>query len=404
VKRRAPVVRTHLVCLALAGPALAAQAAGFATTDKSAAAMGVAGSATARAEDPGVAAYNPAAALMQPGLHFAAGTLLAAPSLSASGAGVEASTDGGVSTPPHVFARWSGEAWGAGLSATVPFGSQVAWPADWARRFDVVEARLSVLRLAAHAGWHDERWALAGGAFVDVGTLELGRALDFVEVEGSAAIETHAVGVGVQLGAYGRVLDTLDVGLAYTSRSRLALSGWADFTTPPELRGRAQDSEVTAELVLPDRLALGLLWRPAEGWDVSLDLELYLWSTVDELVLDFAVASMSDSVQPRAWSATLAPRAGVTWAALEWLRLRGGLLVDPSPVPASTLGPTSPDSLRVGLALGAGVALGAHVSLDVGYQLLVFTGQTSALEASAGVRFGGVAHVAGASVALAWGD
>jgi hypothetical protein len=58
----------------------------------------------------------------------------------------------------------------------------------------------------------------------------------------------------------------------------------------------------------------------------------------------------------------------------------------------------------VGLALGAGVALGAHVGLDVGYQLLVFTGETSALEASTGVRFGGVAHVAGASVALAWGE
>ncbi len=377
-----------------------ASAAGFATTDKSAAAMGVAGSATARPDDPGVAAYNVGAALMQPGLHFAGGTLLAAPALSASGPGWSASTEGGVSTPPHVFARWSGESIGAGLSLTVPFGTQVRWPEDWPRRFDLVEARLSVLRLSGYAGWHDERFAVAVGPFVDFGTLSLDRAIDFVEAEGRASIETHAVGAGVTVGAFARVIDALDLGLAYTSRSSLALSGWADFTTPPELRGRAADSEVSARIVTPDRFALGALWRPAEGWDVSLDLELYLWSTVDELVLDFARAEMSDSRQPRDWSATVTPRLGATYAALEWLRVRGGLFLDPSPVPAATLGPSSPDSTRVGLTLGAGFALGARVGLDVGYQLLVFTGETSSLEAVSGVAFAGTAHLVGASLVV----
>lgn len=378
----------------------AAWAGGFSTADKSAAAMGVGGSVTARADDPGVAAYNPGAALMQAGLHFAGGTLLAAPTLWASGDGWTASTEGGVSTPPHLFARWSGESIGAGLALTVPFGSQVRWPDDWPRRFELVEAKLTVLRVTGYAGWHDERFAVAVGPFVDLGSLSLGRALDFIEAEGQVAVQTHAVGVGVTLGAFARVVDDLDVGLAYTSRSSLSLEGWADFTTPPELRGRATDSEVSARIVTPDRLALGALWRPADGWDVSLDLELYLWSTVDELVLDFAVETMSDSRQPRDWSATVTPRAGASYAALDWLRVRAGVFVDPSPVPASTLGPSSPDSTRVGVALGAGLALGARVGLDVGYQLLVFTGQTSTLEAVSGVAFDGTAHLVGASLVI----
>ena len=49
--------------------------------------------------------------MMRPGLSLLGGTLLARPSLSASGDGISASTDGGVSTPPHVFARWERPSW-----------------------------------------------------------------------------------------------------------------------------------------------------------------------------------------------------------------------------------------------------------------------------------------------------
>lgn len=368
-----------------------AHAGGFATADRSAGAMAVAGAATAREGEPG---YNAAAASMRPGLSLLGGTLLARPSLTASEGASSATTEGGPSIPPHLYASYAAESWSAGLALSVPFGSQVAWPEGWARRFELVEARLSVLRVTAYGGWHDERFAVVAGVFLDRGSLDLVRALDFVEAEGRASIETRAVGVGATLSAFARLSPELDVGLSYTSRSSLALEGWADFSAPPELRGKAVDSRVSASITTPDRLALGGLWRPAEGWDVSLDLELMLWSTVDELVLDFEEPAMSDARQPRDWGVTVTPRLGASWAALEWLTLRGGVFVDPSPVPASTLGPSSPDSLRVGGALGAGLRFEERVGLDLGAQAVIFTGNTSA----AGVSYGGVALLGGATL------
>jgi len=383
------------LALVLLFPVFAAHASGWSTADRSAGAMGVAGAATARTDEPG---YNAAAAMMRPGLSLLGGTLLARPSLSASGDGISASTDGGVSTPPHVFARWANDTIGAGVSLTVPFGSQIEWPADWARRFDLVEARISVLRVGAQVGWHNERFAISAGPFIDVGSLALVKAIDFVEAEGRASIDTKAVGAGAMISAFAHVTQQIDLGLTYTSRSSLSLKGWADFTTPPELRGRALDQEVSASVTTPDRIALGGVWRLAPGWDVSLDLEMYLWSTIDELVIDFAEPSMSDTRQPRDWGVTVTPRVGATWSALEWLSVRGGFYLDPSPVPSSTLGPSSPDSLRIGAALGAGLAFSENVGLDVGSQLVVFTGNKSA----SGVDFGGVALLAGASLRIAF--
>lgn len=372
---------------------MSASAGGFVTADRSAGAMAVAGAATAIEGEP---AYNAAADLMRAGWSLSGGTLLAGPMLSARGEGFEASTAGGPSVPPHLALRWSGERLGFGAMLTVPFGSSVSWPAEWARRFELVEAKLSVLRVSAYGGWHDERFSLSAGVFLDRGSLAIVRALDFVEVEGSAAIDTRALGFGVAVAALFRATESIDLGLSYTSRSSLSFEGWADFSAPPELRGKALDQRVRASILTPDRLALGAAWRPSEAWTLSFDLELYAWSTVDELLLDFAEEGTTDARQPRDWSVTVTPRIGASHRTWERVTLRAGAFLDPSPVPSSTLGPSSPDSLRLGVALGAAIELHARVALDLGAQLVGFTGSTS----SDGVAYGGVAVLGGATLRI----
>ena len=292
---------------------------------------------------------------------------------------------------------WSNEQFTAGATFSVPFGSKVAWPEDWARRFDVQQASLTVLRASAFAGYRWRNLAFAVGPFVDFGHLEIQRAIDFVDVEGVTSLDTRATGFGGHAAMFVRATDSLDLGLTYRSRSKLSLSGYADFSVPAEFRGRAPDQAVSTKIILPDRIAMGANWRVRPDLELTADLEAWVWSTVDELLIDFAEEGTSDVRQARDWRSTLVPRVGATWIAFDWLKVRAGGYIDPTPTPKETVGPSSPDSTRLGLSLGATVSVLPSVDLSVAYQRIQFLGSTEQTEA---VRFSGSADLAGASVSV----
>ncbi len=392
------MTRTILPLLLLFVPG-AASAAGWSTADRSVTAMATGGAGAARTDDPGANAYNPAAGLFRPGLAAAAGVVIAAPILDATADGLDAGARG-VVTPPLLHLRWAGESFGLGASFSVPFGTQVVWPDGWAGRFELQQAHVQVFRTEAFAGGRLGPVSFAAGAFVDVARLSFLRALDFVDTEGSTSIETRAHGFGGEASVFVRAFDALDLGLSYQSRSRLAFSGWADFSVPPEFSAKAADQRLTTRVTLPDRFRLGALYRVTDTVEVVADLELVLWSTIDQLALDFENEETTDQVQPRNWKTTVAPRLGASWRALDFLTLRAGFFVDPSPVPRSTVGPASPDSTRIGLTAGAGLEIYGGLGLDLGYQLLLFTGQEAESGEMAGVRYGGQVHLFGAALRL----
>lgn len=380
------------LCSLHAGPV---GAAGFTTVDPSVVAMGAGGTGTARGEDPAAAVYNPAALFAAPGWRASLGAVLAVPRLAATGDGLASDTRSATSLPPHLHLAWVGERLSAGVSVTVPFGSRVAWPEDWARRFELVQASLTVVRIGAFAGVRFGPLAVAAGPSIDLGRLELTRAIDLVDTEGRTSLETTATGVGAQLGAWLRAGQGLDLGLSYRSRSKLALSGWADFEVPPELSGRAADQRVETSLLLPDRIALGVRWAVRDDLALSADVEAVLWSTVDALVIDFESEATADLTQRRDWRSTLAPRLGAEWRLLERLVVRAGAFFDPSPTPVTTVGPASPDSSRLGLSAGVGVRVFGPLELDLAYQHLELLGATAEADA---VRYSGRIDLVGAAL------
>ncbi len=368
--------------------------AGWSTTDRSISAMGAGGTGAARATDSGAAIYNPAAAPL--GLNVGVGLILAAPQLSAQGTGLDVQTTSGLSTPPFAHAVFAAERWSVGASFSVPFGSNVAWPDDWARRTELMTARVRVYRTTGFAGLRLGRFSLAAGPMVDAGQLSLTRGLEFFEAQGTVAIDTRATGFGAHASVFVAVLPTLDLGLSWQSRTRLNFAGYADFSAPPEFSGRASDSAVNAAVRLPDRLTLGGQWRPLDRWAFDLDLELLAWNTIDRLTLDFEAENTADVTIPRDWKLTVTPRLGATWSPWEALRVRGGFYLDPSPVPAETVGPGAPDSLRVGLTTGAGYQFSPYFSADAAYQLVIFTGQKD----TTNTQYSGLAHFVGAQVSV----
>src|SRR5262249_39930362 len=154
------------------------------------------------------------------------------------------------------------------------------------------------------------------------------RAIDFIEAEGTAQLTLNATGIGVSLGARYAVSPEWALGLSYRSRTRLAFSGQADFSVPPELRGATPDQTVKTEMTLPDRIALGAEWQASDQITAAADLELVLWSTIDRLSFDFGSGVTPAQSDPRLWHPTLTPRLGASWRFLPRFTARGGAFVD----------------------------------------------------------------------------
>jgi hypothetical protein len=114
-------------------------------------------------------------------------------------------------------------------------------------------------------------------------------------------------GFGVHLAAWAQAADDVAVGLTYKSRTKVPLSGGADFTVPDAFSEKTPDQEASGALSLPDRFVLGSRYERGR-WTALADLELTLWGTYRELHIDFVEAQTPDVHQATRWHKTLAAR------------------------------------------------------------------------------------------------
>ncbi|MBK9031330.1 MAG: outer membrane protein transport protein [Myxococcales bacterium] len=392
-------MRTLIIgAVALAAAPGAARAGGFAVPEQTITAAGTAGAGAARADEAGAAWTNPAALADGGGWRLGVGVVLARPQIRAAAADGtwSAETDGAWSTPPHLDAAWSGGAWTAGVAIGVPFGGGVAWPSDWAGRFEIVSTELVVGRLAPFVGVRLGEVRLAVGPHVDRGRLTVRRRLDFIDVEGDAAVDVAGTGVGGHAALWWQ-RGALALGATYKSRTRIAMTGGADFETPPEFSGAAPDQAARATITLPDRLVLGAAW--ARGpWRALADVEVTLWGTYDQLTIDFADDATADVHQHNAWHTTAAVRVGGERALGAATVVRAGVAIDPSPAPDATLAPTSPDGLRWSVTAGASTVVARGVVVDGFAEYLRVAERATTSMETMPARYQGWAVLVGAGV------
>ncbi len=373
-----------------------ARAGGFEVPQQGAAAAGTGSAGAARSSEAEAAWHNPAGLTDGRGLRLELGAALAFPSITAEGTTADwtADTEPEMSTPAYLYASFAYAHWAAGLSVNVPFASGIRWPADWTGRFESIRSQPQFFRIAPFFAYRFGPVSLAAGIHVDLGRVETYRAVDFVDFEGDVRLLLTGVGVGGHAAVLWRVTRWLDLGVTYKSRTKLSLSGDADFTVPDSFAHRAPDQDAASELTLPDRLAVGALARigPVRA---LLDVAVTLWSVYDRLEVDFAEEQTDDSVVINEWSTAVSVRGGAEYDPLRWLTLRLGLYFDQSPIPARNLYPSSPDSDRVGVTLGVGARIGRHFAADVFYDYVTFLGQTSTSERATLARYHGHAHYVG---------
>jgi len=387
-------MRTHLAALVLAAPSLA-HAGGLAVGQQNAVAAGTAGASVARTDDAGAAWYNPAALADDGGVRVGLSLAAARPSIEAQGAdGTNTSTQGGWVTPPHLDASVAVGRWAAGISLGVPFGGGVSWPAMWPGSNEALRSNIQVFRAAPFFAWSFGSLKASLGFHVDAGRLELQRGLDFIDTQGDVRLDLDGRGAGVDASLFWQARPALGVGLSYHSRTTLDLAGNANFTTPDAFSEKTPDQTAATTMVLPDTVRLGANWQVGASYRVLADVEWANWSVNEKTVVTFANAATPTVTQDNRWEDTVAVRAGGEYTRGK-LVVRHGAYYDPSPVPDATLTPTSPDSTRLGLTVGAGYRFARDWSADAFAEGMLLVRRETANMDSMPASYGGNAVVLG---------
>jgi long-subunit fatty acid transport protein len=231
---------------------------------------------------------------------------------------------------------------------------------------------------------------------VDAARLQIGRSLDFIDMEGDVAIDMSGRGTGLDAAAYWE-RPGLSIGLAYRGGTRIDLDGGANFTAPDAFANKVPDQDARSRLALPDQLVVGARVQVAKSYTALADVEYSRWSTNDKLVVDFAEMQTPDVTQVTAWRDTVALRAGGEWTRGRLVVRHGGYL-EQSPAPPDRLAPSSPDSTRLGLTAGASWRFDRTLAVDAFIEAMWLLRRDTADAESLQASYGGTATLAGLGI------
>ncbi len=387
-----------LVTLLAAG---ATQAAGFQIDTHSARSTGMGNAATAVLDDSSAIYSNAANILGVKKLDITLGDTGILPSLKFTPTGGTAQGQKlTLSPPPHVFVVYRPfEKAAFGLGAYTPYGARSRWMDDFVGRFKGRESSLAAYYINPTFAYQlHENFRLGVGVDVVRTTVELKRALNFVESEGGIHLGGAAWGVGFNAGLQAVLLPgELTAGLHYRSAVSTTFKGKADFQNiPTEFQSRLVDQRVEADVKFPATLSLGLAATPMEKLTVAMDIQIVDWASFQALTIEFPEHPELNNPVAKQWVAKAKYHLGAEYGMTPQLQLRAGFVVDLSPSPAETLTPDLPDADRYKFAVGAGYALG-NLRADLAYQLVLLA-DTESKAPGIGGTYSGSAHVLGVTL------
>jgi len=351
-----------------------ARASGFLIYDLSGEAIGRASAVSAETREPAANWFNPAALAYLEGSNVAAGAVIvsARSYFTAKDSGEQTSSERGNFVLPTIYAQTKlGQRVALGLGIYSAFGIGLRWPDDWHGRENAISASLQTVSFNPNVAVSaDEHWSFAAGFDAIRSTVDFENGLPSI-VGGKVRLAGGAWGYGFNVAALYRPLpDRLHFALTYRSRVKLSYDGRADFQPGnPDFSRSLPDQPGHAEITLPDIITAGVIGRPTRALTLGFDVNAVLWSTYDQIPIDFESAP-DRMLNPQGHTA-LTFRGGVDVALPLGVHARGGLIYDRGAIPAQGVSPALPDSDRIDLTAGLGYERG-FFKADLGYMLVLF--------------------------------
>jgi long-chain fatty acid transport protein len=354
-------------------------------------------------DDSSAVYYNPAGIAQGKRVDVLVGDTIIVPNFKFKSAttGNSASTSG-VVPPFHAYASAGiTDQLSVGVGVFSPYGLAANWPSQWEGRSLATRSRLATYYINPTVAYRFGPLRIGAGLQIVRATIDLQRDIRFGAQDGSSEFGGDSWGVGGNLGAQFEVVrQYLSLGVHYRSAVKLDFEGSAHFENIPlPFLATIHDQRVTTSLTQPDTLAFGLASRPIPRLVIDLDLIWNDWKKVRAIAIDFPddPTGTLSSTQPKNWNNTVNVHVGGELTLGEKWRVRAGALYDPSPSPAQTLTPETPDANRLNLAVGGGYVHPSGLRVDLGYQFLLLFNKTSTAPQLPG-DYGGLVNIVSLSI------
>jgi long-chain fatty acid transport protein len=355
-----------------------ASASGFAVESQGARAMGFAGAYVAQAADPSAIYYNAAGIAFLKGKQLYVTGAIAGLSTDFTGTGpvpaagtLEKSSNGLALLPSIYYSQQVGDNIVVGLGVDRPFATRSQWenPDTYSGRYICLECQLDswsinptvAIKLA-------DRFSIGGGLDVRLSKFKLSRRLvadpnpfpvptDVAELTLQSSTKSA---IGWNAGILAMPSENFSLGIAYRSKVTIDHPAQADFvqiltgdTTLDQAVAIALPGSqpATVSFSYPGSVAVGAALRRGY-WTIEADFQWMLWSSFDQVTINYANAPSFDTTLPEDWQDTWRGAIGVEYLIRDDWELRGGYGYDHSPAPTDTISPFIHDADRHTFGLG----------------------------------------------------
>lgn len=362
----------------VAGPAAAG---GFRIPEAGAKAMGFGNAFVGLADDPSAVQFNPAGITQLEGNWIQTGvTAVSTQNDYTDLGGTKTSAEDGNFFPPSFYyTNHLGEGqWWLGLGVTAPFGLGTEWDVD-SFNYVATETMIEMVKINPTLAYRaSDQWSVAFGldyySVLDA-SLKNDMSSTLVELAGGPKLvgvqelSGDGTSFGFNVGALYKATDDLSIGFAYRTGTDMEIEG--DVTVSLKAAGNVlQTFSATADIGLPATAALGVNYKFSDAWQLNLDLDWTGWSSYDKLEVKNSSGTVQNPlVSNKDYDDVTAIRVGVEYALSDEWALRGGILMEPTPVPEETYDPRLPDGDRVGYVIGAGYESGQW-TVDFAYMFV----------------------------------
>ncbi|HNF71237.1 MAG TPA: outer membrane protein transport protein [Chitinophagaceae bacterium] len=364
------------LCLLL-GPSVHIYAGGFKVSLQGIKQIGMAGTGVGFASDAAAIYYNPS------GISFVPRQInIGVNGLFPSTSFLEKNTNNLYHAANHMFTPFSvyahtalSKRWSAGIGIYTPFGTGVAYPADWSGRYILRKINLETVFIQPTLSFKVNRnFSLGGGFIYAVGTMLLSK--DIPITSGSenyianAELRGNASGTGFNAGATLKAGDRLQFGITYHSMVKMKVSdGEAVFSNiPVGLKSNfPSPNTFTTSLKLPAEFDFGFSYQLKHGFYLLFDYNRTFWNVFDSLGFDYGVntSTVTDAKSPRLYENSSCFRLGAQAECSPRIDLRAGIFFDQSPVPDGYVAPELPDNHKTGITLGGTFRVDERTHLDI---------------------------------------
>ncbi len=261
------------------------------------------------------------------------------------------------------------------------------YDSDAFTRFAAISTELKTIYVTPALAWNPSNYFSLGAGLSFVhssGVFSRALCLDPISactqplgLEGRVRITDTADAFAYNLGFLVKPADNLKFGFSYRSRVDLRFDG-AD----AKFAGAFSTSTVKADvspLPLPPVIDAGIFWQIRPDWGAEFVYEYTRWSEFKNFTAAFSPttiflplgAPISRFQLPQDWKNTSTLRFGSYYALNENWELRGGMALEQTPIPNSTLNPAIPDADKLTLNAGVGYKW-EKFSVDLGYMAVFY--------------------------------